>query len=126
MNNYANFGRSHAWATGQIFVQNAQSHPCDLGWLIRPFYFVGVFDLSHSLLDFPRNPPDDTGLARFGRLSCKPLASTALALGWGSIGSTPLKEPLGTGAGKCYLVFDPILVEDELSLGIGYLKLFDT
>ena len=51
---------------------------------------------------------------------------TALALGWGSIGSTPLKEPLGTGAGKCYLVFDPILVEDELSLGIGYLKLFDT
>lgn len=50
-----------------IFVQNAQSHPCDLGWLIRPFYFVGVFDLSQSLLDFPRNPPDDTGLVRFGR-----------------------------------------------------------
>ena len=55
-----------------IFVQNAQSHPCDLGWLIRPFYFVGVFDLSQSLLGFPRNPPDDTGLVRFGRQ--KPIA----------------------------------------------------
>ena len=47
------------------FRQNAQSHPCDLGWLIRPFYFGRIFSLSHSLLNSNAIPQYDTGLVRF-------------------------------------------------------------
>ena len=67
-------------------------------WLIRPFSFGFGFHcrrphLFGVITNHFRNPPDDTGLARFGRLSFKPLASTALALGWGSLGANPLKDP---------------------------------
>lgn len=101
-------------------MQISVAHACE-----RP---AEIFVKMHKS---PRASPGEVLLWVADCLRCRLAANrtqgaTILLLGWGSIGSTPLKEPLRTGAGKCYLVFDPILVEDKLSLGIGYLKLSDT
>ncbi len=126
----------------QISVAHARERPADFlckmhkatplrhrRWLIRPFSFGFGFHcrrphLFGVITNHFRNPPDDTGLVRFGRY-CH--LSPVRHWHWDGVrlGRTHSKT-LGTGASKRYLVFDPILVEDELSLGIGYLKLSDT
>ena len=94
----------------QISVAHARERPADFlckmhkatplrhrRWLIRPFSFGLGFHcrrphLFGVITHHSRNPPERYWVGPLWSV-LPPLASTALALGWGSLGTNPLKDP---------------------------------
>ena len=97
-------------ATGRFFVQNDENHPLRLGVAIIARF--GVSCVTRGVADH--------------FLTTAYYPGRHWTLGWGSIGSTPLKEPLGTGARKSDLVLCAVVREQELSFGVGDVEIRNT
>ena len=92
----------------EIFVQNAQSHPLATSEVAySPVFIRSWFSLSQTpplgvTTHHFRNPPARYWVGPLWSV-LPPIASTALALGWGSLGANPLKDPTygGTQVSPC-------------------------